>query len=70
MPGVIVVCAQCGADYEPTRERILRGKWKICPACSSSPADTATTTCEQCGRELRGTSRRLCLGCLLGGPIV
>lgn len=66
---VIVTCTQCHADYEPDRQRILRGQWKVCPGCSGAPADLVTSACEQCGRELRHTTRRLCLRCLLGGPI-
>lgn len=67
---VLVSCATCGMDYELSHDCILRGQWKKCPACSDQLPQTVTNTCEGCGRELRNTSRRLCLSCLLGRSIV
>ena len=68
MPGVTVICGSCGIDYEPTKDRIVRGQWRTCPACSGMPVDLPTTACEGCGRPLRAGNRTLCLRCL-GVPL-
>ena len=35
MTALILTCANCMRDYEPSREDILKGirHWRLCPAC-------------------------------------
>lgn len=65
MVGMIVTCAACGTAYEPEPAAIRAGTWKRCPHCTETrPADLTVTTCQECGRELRNTTRRLCARCM------
>lgn len=57
---IATVCRQCGAEFEPTRDAIVRGRWRVCPACQP---EEPRSQCRSCGRELRGTNRQLCLAC-------
>lgn len=30
---IIVECIRCKREFEPTREDVQRGRWKLCPDC-------------------------------------
>lgn len=70
MTAIITVCRECGVEFEPTREAIVRGSWTVCPTCQAKPTVGETTSCQDCGRVLRGTTRTICLNCLSGGLVV
>jgi hypothetical protein len=62
MSSYLVTCKTCGAEFEPSREAIKAGAWRLCPMCA--PAPTKETSCRECGRVLRATKRELCLRCM------
>ena len=43
MTDFLTTCRRCGKEYEPSRESIQAGTWKVCPDCAPKPAETATT---------------------------
>ena len=68
---ITTVCRECGAEFEPGRDAIVRGAWRVCAGCRLKDApepQQPASRCEQCGRPLRAGSRNICLGCLIGGP--
>lgn len=56
MTALITVCRGCGREFEPDRQTILKGTWRICPACrpAASEAAPAESACRECGRVLCG----------------
>lgn len=68
MTTVITRCHQCGAEFEPTSASIRAGSWRECDACA--PKTATPNRCTECGRELRLTTRTICLGCLTGDTTV
>ncbi len=37
MPTLLVRCAQCGIEYTPDPKDLLRGTWRVCTTCRSTP---------------------------------
>jgi hypothetical protein len=58
----VTACRNCGTEFEPSREAIRAGTWKVCPTCQ--PASSTEARCRECGRPLRLTSRALCAQCM------
>lgn len=63
------ITTTCRREYTPEHRAILRGGWRLCPACrpAAAPPDDPGTRCERCGRPLRAGKRSLCYACLTGG---
>lgn len=40
MTGLLIACAKCHREYEPTRDEIMRGikQWRLCPDCREHEA--------------------------------
>ena len=49
---IIVTCRRCGAEFEPSREAVVGGAWRLCPDCRG-PA-----VCPQCRKVLRSGKHR------------
>jgi hypothetical protein len=30
---IATTCRRCGTEFEPSREAIVAGAWRLCPAC-------------------------------------
>ncbi len=41
---ITTTCRRCGTEFEPGREAIVAGTWRLCPACR--PIDVAGDTPE------------------------
>ena len=59
---IATICRRCGAEFEPGREAIMAGTWRLCPACREVGA-TGPVVCPTCHRVLkRGRHRGPCPG--------
>jgi hypothetical protein len=35
MTAIVVTCAKCGREFTPSKDDLLHGRWKLCPACQA-----------------------------------
>jgi hypothetical protein len=53
---ITTTCRRCGTEFEPDREAIVAGAWRLCPACRDTPRGPAV--CPLCRRVLKGGTHR------------
>jgi hypothetical protein len=59
---IITICRRCGTEFEPIREAIIAGAWRLCPDCRDV-GSTGPVACPICHRVLKsGTHRGPCPG--------
>jgi hypothetical protein len=56
---ITTTCRRCRAEFEPGREAIVAGTWRLCPACrSGEDAPRGPVVCPQCHRVLKSGQHR------------
>jgi hypothetical protein len=54
---ITTTCRRCGAEFEPGREAIVVGAWRLCPGCRDV-APSGPVVYPQCHRVLKSGKHR------------
>ena len=54
MTAILITCRRCGSEFEPSREAIVAGAWRLCPDCRDGGTEArGPAVCPKCHRVLK-----------------